>query len=105
VLVHPAGIARGRYFIVRVSRGTGPAARLGIVAARKVIRRAVDRSTSKRIVREAFRGHTRDLAGIDIVVVCRAAVPRGRRREARQELDRMLPQLAEASARQACRPR
>jgi ribonuclease P protein component len=47
-------------------------ARLGITVSRRVSLKAVERNRIKRQVREAFRGQT-TLAGLDIVVIARAA--------------------------------
>ena len=46
-------------------------ARLGLVIAKKNIRRAVDRNRVKRIARESFRHHRADLDHLDIVVLAR----------------------------------
>ena len=88
-------VLRGRYFIVSALASERPTARLGIIAARKAIRRAVDRNTCKRIVREAFREHAAGLGGLDVVVVCRTGVSGKNRMLARLELDRLLPSLTE----------
>ena len=90
-------IIRGRYFIIRARGREQNYARLGIVAARKLIRRAVDRNTCKRLVREAFREHEAELAGLDIVVVCRMPISSRARRPARQELGSLLPALLNGS--------
>lgn len=42
--------------------------RLGIIAARKVARRAVDRNRGKRLIREVFRSLTADDGALDYVV-------------------------------------
>lgn len=42
--------------------------RLGMVAGRKALRRAVDRNRSKRLLREAFRAAHKALPALDIVV-------------------------------------
>lgn len=46
-------------------------ARLGLVIAKKNIRRAVDRNRVKRIARESFRHHRAELDHLDIVVLAR----------------------------------
>lgn len=88
-------VLRGHYFAVSALANERPTARLGIIAARKAIRRAVDRNTCKRIVREAFREHAAALSGLDVVVVCRAGLSGKNRPLARRELDRFLPGLSE----------
>ncbi|NLY59552.1 MAG: ribonuclease P protein component [Gammaproteobacteria bacterium] len=46
-------------------------ARLGLVIAKKNVRRAVDRNRIKRIARESFRHQRADLDNLDIVVLAR----------------------------------
>lgn len=65
-------------------------ARLGIIAGRKAIPRAVDRNRSKRTVREMFRSMKQRLVTLDVVVLCRDALPKGRQAAARQELGGLL---------------
>ena len=43
-------------------------ARLGVVVAKKLLKRAVDRNRVKRVVREQFRLRRAGLSGIDLVV-------------------------------------
>src|SRR5690606_12677704 len=45
--------------------------RLGLVIAKKNVRRAVDRNKVKRIARESFRHHRAELDNLDIVVLAR----------------------------------
>jgi ribonuclease P protein component len=49
-------------------------ARLGMAISKRVLKNAVDRNRIKRIVRESFRCHQRELSGLDIVVMCRDEV-------------------------------
>lgn len=90
-------VITGRYFIIRARSREQNYARLGIVTARKLIRRAVDRNACKRLVREAFREHEVELAGLDIVVVCRMPISSRTRRPARQELGSLFPALHNGS--------
>ncbi len=48
-------------------------ARLGIVAAKRYMPRAVDRNRVKREIREAFRQHNIAKSGVDLVVMVRHA--------------------------------
>lgn len=48
--------------------------RLGLAIARKVAKSAVARNRIKRIVRESFRSHQRELGGLDCVVLGRTGV-------------------------------
>ncbi|WP_304638600.1 ribonuclease P protein component [Pseudomonas sp.] len=45
--------------------------RLGLVIAKKNVRRAVDRNRVKRVARESFRHHRDGLGSLDIVVLAR----------------------------------
>lgn len=47
------------------------AARLGLVVAKKNLKRAVDRNRFKRLVRERFRHMQHQLSGLDIVILAR----------------------------------
>jgi ribonuclease P protein component len=48
--------------------------RLGLVIAKKNVRRAVDRNRVKRVARESFRHHREGLGDLDIVVLARKGV-------------------------------
>ena len=52
-------------------------ARLGLGISRKHVRRAVRRNRVKRIIRESFRHHQDELAGLDVVVLTRAGLAAG----------------------------
>lgn len=69
--------------------------RLGIVASRRALRRAVDRSACKRLIREAFRASQGFLNSVDVVVVCRREILPGERKAAREELCALLQALQE----------
>lgn len=62
-------------------------ARLGLAISRKTLRRAVDRNSVKRQVRESFRYHQHEVEGLDIVVMARAAIKECNWQELRQSLD------------------
>lgn len=94
-------VVAGRYFVVRTRSSGLPVARLGIIAARKAMRRAVDRNTCKRIVRELFRERKESLGGLDVVVICRVAVSGSARADARRELARLLTAIGENKSRRA----
>ena len=48
-------------------------ARLGIVAAKRLMPRAVDRNLTKRQIRQLFRVHKIKFSGVDLVVMVRKA--------------------------------
>lgn len=62
--------------------------RIGLAVAKRHLKRAVDRNRFKRIVRESFRAHQHELAGVDVVVIARAAAVRADRRALRASIDR-----------------
>lgn len=68
--------------------------RLGLVAARKSLRRAVDRNRLKRMVRESFRENRRQLPNLDIVVMLRTAAGRKSRPELRAVLQQHWNRIA-----------
>ncbi|MDO3387685.1 ribonuclease P protein component [Gilvimarinus sp. SDUM040013] len=59
-------------FILMLSRPNAEQpARLGLIIAKKNIRRAVDRNRVKRLIRESFREHQQHLYGLDVIVLAR----------------------------------
>lgn len=63
--------SRDKMFTVLCRKNEEPEARLGLAIAKKHCRLATDRNRLKRIVRESFRKHKAELAGLDIVVLNR----------------------------------
>jgi len=51
-------------------------ARLGLAISKKLCKLAVGRNRLKRVVRESFRHHCAELAGLDVVVLNRPAAMR-----------------------------
>ena len=45
--------------------------RLGLAIAKRSVRRAVDRNRIKRLIRESFRYHHKELPSLDIVVMAK----------------------------------
>ncbi|HET7313321.1 ribonuclease P protein component [Salinisphaera sp.] len=58
-------------FVIIAAANGEDRARLGLALAKRRIRRAVDRSRVKRVVRESFRYVRADLPATDIVVLAR----------------------------------
>ncbi|MCW5604667.1 MAG: ribonuclease P protein component [Burkholderiales bacterium] len=79
-------VVRGRLFIVRARPNEQRQARLGIVAGRKALPRAVDRNRGKRLTREVFRQSQVELGALDIVVQLRSGLAKRDNAAAREEL-------------------
>ena len=62
-------VARGALFVLNVPRNGTPdaPARLGLIVAKRLARRAVTRNTIKRVLREAFRAQRHALPPHDFV--------------------------------------
>ena len=56
--------------------------------SKRAVKTAVERNRIKRIVRESFRHHQQQLAGLDIVVMCREDVQKANNRELFESLNR-----------------
>ena len=73
-----AARARGRrfgngFFAVTVISNDKTGPRLGLAVALRVARTAVERNRIRRIIRESFRVHQKDLPAVDIVVSARTS--------------------------------
>lgn len=64
--------AQTSQFLILARRNDLGTARMGLVVAKKHAKRAVDRNTIKRIVRESFRHHQSKLENFDCVVLSRS---------------------------------
>ena len=58
------------YFLVLAGNNSG-GARLGLAISKKNLPSAVQRNRVKRLIRESFRRHKKELAGKDLVVMAR----------------------------------
>jgi ribonuclease P protein component len=68
-------------------------ARLGIVVAKKLARRAVDRNLIKRLAREAFRVLHVELPGYDLVLRLSTGLAELEKSAVRAEIDGLLRRL------------
>lgn len=62
-----------RYIKVFFTRNDKDNARLGIIASKRILSRAVDRNRTKRVIREVFRQHNIKSLNLDMVVMIRHA--------------------------------
>ena len=81
-------------FLILATPGATQSSRLGVVVAKKNIRRAVRRNRIKRLVREQFRHHPFDEA-LDLVVLARSGVDEMDNPSVWQELDRLWRALVQ----------
>ncbi|MCB1956790.1 MAG: ribonuclease P protein component [Rhodocyclaceae bacterium] len=81
---------RGRYFTLHVRPSELDTARLGLVVAKKLARRAVLRNLIKRLARESFRLRRTALPRCDIVVRLTASPRDATRKALREELEQLL---------------
>ncbi|TDT44073.1 ribonuclease P protein component [Halospina denitrificans] len=68
--------------------------RLGIIVARKHLKRAVDRNRIKRLVRESFRHRQNDIPSLDVIVLARPGIGTLDNQQLYQQLDRLWSKLS-----------
>ena len=83
-----------RNFVLRAHLNVCAHARLGIIAGRKVARRAVDRNRARRLIREAFRGALSRLGPYDLTVQLRGDLRKESNARVRAELEQLLEAVA-----------
>ncbi|MCE9615787.1 MAG: ribonuclease P protein component [Lentisphaerae bacterium] len=77
----------GRFLVMRLRRGPGASLRLGVVVSKRALRRSVDRSRAKRLLREAFRLNRALLnPSCDVVLIARQYIHGATRQEVEQDL-------------------
>ena len=68
--------------------------RLGIIVARKHVRRAIDRNRIKRLVRESFRHRQHEIPDLDVIVLARPGIGTLDNQQLYQQLDRLWGKLS-----------
>jgi ribonuclease P protein component len=84
---------RGRFLSVHYRPNSQGTARMGVVVAKKLARRAVARNLVKRICREIFRIRRGALPSLDLVIRLSAALPAEPRAGLRDDLLGLLARL------------
>jgi len=84
---------RGRFFVLHHRPAGIATARLGVVVAKKLVRRAVQRNFIKRMAREAFRHLREKLPPYDMVLRLNAKIETASRAELRAELQQLFQRL------------
>ena len=87
------GALRGRFYMVHYRPNELDTARLGVVVAKKLAKRANVRNLVKRIARETFRRHREALPAMDLVVRLHAPVAKATRAEMNLDLLALLQRL------------
>ncbi len=67
--------ARTAYFTILARPNERENARLGVIVAKRIIRRSTHRNAIRRLIRESFRINQCHLAGLDIIVLVRCVLP------------------------------
>jgi ribonuclease P protein component len=68
--------ARTAYFTMLARPNERECARLGVIVAKRIIRRAVGRNAIRRLIRESFRINQCRLVGLDVIVLVRSVLPK-----------------------------
>jgi|SRR5690554_1992361 len=91
------------FLLLATQASSQNSARLGLVVAKKNVRRAVDRNRVKRLIRESFRQHRPELPNLDIVVLVRKEAAQAENGQLLMALDklwsRLIRQAAEAASK------
>ncbi|AWI76202.1 MAG: ribonuclease P protein component [Betaproteobacteria bacterium HGW-Betaproteobacteria-13] len=84
---------RGRFYMLHYRPNGLDTARLGVVVAKKLAKRANVRNLVKRIAREIFRRQRTDTPACDLIVRLHAPVATATRAELNQDLLQLLSRL------------
>jgi ribonuclease P protein component len=87
-----------KYFTLLATRNQLDHPRLGLAIAKKVIKRAVDRNSIKRLARESFRLRQHTLTALDVVVLARRDALTASPEVLRKSLERHWLQLVNRCA-------
>ncbi len=68
-------------------------ARLGVIVAKRMIRRAVHRNVIRRLIRESFRLNQGLIAGLDVVVLIRCSLSRKQKQALKECLKQQWHEL------------
>lgn len=86
-------VVRGRYFALHYCPGQADTARLGVVVAKKLAKRAVQRNLLKRIGRDVFRHARASLPAYDLVLRLSAKVADVSKRSLREDMLALFERL------------
>lgn len=83
-----------KHFLILARGKSLPAARLGIIVAKKHVKRAVQRNRIKRILRESFRLKHQSLPHVDIIVLAKKGIDKLDNAECASELEYLWQKLS-----------
>lgn len=66
--------SRSKFFTLLARKTGNTMARIGIIVAKRHVKRALDRNRIRRLIRESFRYHQASLTGLDIVVLIKGNI-------------------------------
>jgi len=89
--------SRDKLFTVLCRQSNDEIARLGLAISKKHCRKASARNRIKRVIRESFRQHPKQLAGLDIVVINQPAAAMADNVTIRESLERHWQRCAKAN--------
>lgn len=89
------------FLMLAIQCSSRDTARLGLVVAKKNIRKAVDRNRIKRLIRESFRHHLAELPSLDIVVLVRKEAGPAENSQLLAALDKLWSRLIRQAAEAA----
>lgn len=84
---------KGRYFILSYLPNAHPYARLGVVVAKKLAKRAVERNRVKRQVREFYRLNRETIPSVDIILRLNARIDEVPNETLREDLQNICRRL------------
>jgi len=73
--------------------------RLGLIVAKKIARRAVDRNYMRRVLRELFRQNQHQLKSMDIVIRIQRSFSHNNYAAAQQEFSKLMTKLSHQTSR------
>ncbi|MDD5179707.1 MAG: ribonuclease P protein component [Gallionellaceae bacterium] len=85
-----ANCLTNKWFAVYVHKNEGSIARLGVIASKKIMPKAVSRNFAKRLVREVFRCSLPENCALDVVVRAKRQLNPCTSREGRLALAQLL---------------
>lgn len=86
--------ASDRNLLILARPGATERSRIGLIIAKRHVRKAVERNRIKRQIRESFRHQQADLPVLDMVVLARPGLNQLDNHSLRQTLDQLWQKLA-----------